>query len=134
MACVGRLKGGPTDINQRACWDDEIFAWKLVRQDALGRLVSIVETDAKASPESYPKISAEEDYSGDHIVRNLRAFDAEADKVSKRVCGIEVGLQGFDPNRGAIPPNAINTGYFCGIDQDADVVRRYLLWSKQNGG
>ena len=132
--CVARVHqtcvaGDWTDFGQRPCWDDEFFAWRAERKEVLAALKEQIRKEAADGPESFPKISADQDYSADHLFDLLQQSDAAADKFAELNCAIEVGVLGYDPNRGTPPLNAINTSYACPIDAEALQAWRYIRWN-----
>lgn len=126
-ACLGRM-GSTSWSADRDCWDIEIFAWMLLRQDARENLIARVEAQATASPEFFPKLSDDEDYSAAHLTDEIRRYDLEADQFNEMACGIDVGLMGYDPERQTIPLTAIDRSYSCGVEAQASVLRTYLGW------
>lgn len=125
--CLGRTEPGAA-FADRDCWDMEIFAWMLLRQDARENLIARVEAQATASPEFFPRLSEEEDYGAAHLTDEIRRYDLEADQFNEMACGIDVGLIGYDPERQTIPLTAIDRSYSCGVEAQASVLRTYLKW------
>lgn len=126
-ACLGRT-GSETAFAERDCWDREVFAWMLLRQDAREDLIARIESRAAASPEVCPKLSDDEDYSAAHLADEIRRYDLVAERLNEMACGIDIGLMGYDPDRQTIPLMAIDRTYSCGIEAQVSVVRTYLGW------
>lgn len=134
-SCVAQVHeacatGDFTDWGQRPCWDDEIFAWKAERQQTRAELEAAIRKNAADHPEYYPKLGPDDDYRPDAMIALLVQYDAAADKIADLTCSMEVGTQGYDPNRGTPSLNAINTVYSCPIDLEAERVWRYLRWKQ----
>lgn len=118
-----------SDQSQRDCWAQERFAWAAQRLQTRAELVAHIRKNAAESPEFYPKIGPDADYSAEGLIARLAQFDAAADKAADLTCAMEVTTQGYDPNRQTPPLTALNTDFSCPIDLAADRIWRYLRWA-----